>query len=52
MKTRYLFGASLPRSCTKLYTYTLSANYKIMIASNPKEEYGIAKKLRAHIKIK
>ena len=38
MKTRYLFGASLPRSGTKLYTYALSANNKIMIASNPNVE--------------
>ena len=38
MKTKYIFGASLPRSGTKLYTYALSANKKIMMASNPNIE--------------
>ena len=38
MKTRYIFGASLPRSGTKLYTYALSVNKKILIASNPNVE--------------
>ncbi len=38
MKTRYIFGASLPRSGTKLYTYALSTNKKIMMASNPNIE--------------
>ena len=38
MKTRYIFGASLPRSGTKLYTHALSANQKILIASNPNVE--------------
>lgn len=38
MKTRYIFGASLPRSGTKLYTHALNANQKILIASNPNVE--------------
>ena len=38
MKTRYIFGASLPRSGTKLYTYALSTNQKILIAPNPNVE--------------
>ena len=38
MKTRYIFGASLPRSGTKLYTHALSANQKILIAANPNVE--------------
>jgi len=38
MKSKYIFGASLPRSGTKLYTYALSSNKKIMMASNPNIE--------------
>ena len=38
MKSKYIFGASLPRSGTKLYTYALSANKNIMMASNPNIE--------------
>ena len=38
MKARYIFGASLPRSGTKLYTYALSVNPKVLIASNPNVE--------------
>ena len=38
MKTRYIFGASLPRSGIKLYTHALSTNQKILIAPNPNVE--------------
>ena len=38
MKTKYIFGASLPRSGTKLYTIALCANPKISIVSNPNIE--------------
>ena len=38
MKAKYLFAASLPRSGTKLYTYALSVNPKILIAPNPNIE--------------
>jgi len=38
VKSKYIFGASLPRSGAKLYTYALSANKNIMIAPNPNIE--------------
>ena len=38
MNSRYIFGATLPRSGTKLYTYALSVNKKILVAPNPNVE--------------
>ena len=50
MKSKYIFGASLPRSGTKLYTYALSANKNIMMASNPNIElFKFLKKEKSEI---
>ena len=38
MNSRYIFGATLPRSGTKLYTYALSINKKVLVAPNPNVE--------------
>ena len=38
MKTNYIFGASLPRAGTKLSTFALCANPKLLVAPNPNVE--------------
>ncbi len=58
MKEKYVFGASLPRSGTKLYTFALNENKRISIVSNPnvelfrflKKDYSNKFKVRKKIK--